>query len=419
MAAKVLIVDDDYIAGGLSRDLLKEGGFDVELLTESLQAMDKIKKDRPTVVLLDILMPGIDGLTLCNQITSDPDLKAIKVVVLSGKSFAADKERARKYGASLFIEKPYSVETFVRQIQQIAGETEKKLFAKAADAQTLSASDAVMSVKIWGCRAMGPESAAPSVYGRKTPCVSVEIGGHLLIFDAGSGLVDLGKTMSSANEAWLFMTHFKKDHAEGLPRFAPAGRKGFKLHIAGAKEPDKTLEQQVADAFQCVPATIPSVDAEIDLYEMLEDAYDALPGVKITSFYANHPGMTLGYIVETKGRKFVYCPDSELYGETATSLQDYDEKLGALVEGADLLIHDGRYTVADYASLRNEGHSAFASAVDMAARSSVKKLLLMNFDAHYSDGVLDRMAAEAAQLCTDKSYALQVALAREGLILGV
>ena len=123
MGAKVLVVDDDHIAGGLSRDLLIEGGYDATLLTESLKAMDWIKRERPPLVILDILMPGVDGLTLCHQISSEPTLKDIKVIIISGKSFQSDKDRARKYGAILFIEKPYNVEGFLGQIQEVMGRT--------------------------------------------------------------------------------------------------------------------------------------------------------------------------------------------------------------------------------------------------------------------------------------------------------
>lgn len=416
MGVKVLVVDDDEIAGGLSTDLLKEAGFDAELLTDSLKAYAKVKAERPSLVLLDILMPGVDGLTLCNQITSDAELKDIRVAVLSGKAFAADKERARKYGATLFIEKPYSVDTFVAQIQSLMNIGKAAVSAKPLEAQALGNPDAVMDLTVWGCRSA--TIPGPSKYGVKSTCVTLKIGAHQLIFDAGSGLTAAGQGMTG-NEAWLFMTHFHQDHQEGLPTFAPAARKGFKLHVAGARDPDKTLEQLVAAAFECAPATIASVEAEIDLYEMLEDTYDALPEVKISSFYANHPGTTLGFIVEHKGRKLVYSPDAEVYGETATAMQDYDERIGRIVHGADLLVHDGRYNSADYKTLRNHGHSSFASVIDMAARSEVKRLLLCHFDTQYSDADLDRMAAEAAQQCADKAYALQVAFAREGLTLGV
>ncbi len=423
MAVKILIVDDDPIAGGLARDLLSEGGFDAELLTESLKAVAKVRQDRPKLVVLDILMPGVDGLTLCHEITSAPDLKDVKVVMISGKSFQADKDRARKYGATLFIEKPYNVETFVQQIQEVVGRpAQPAVTGKGTDVESLSAGSGPLSLTFWGCRGAASEAPADSRYGRRTSCVSVDTGENLLVFDAGTGLIDLGKdleTKPARSELWLLLANFNPGHVEGLPGFAPAARKGLKLHVGGSRDPDASLEQHVGEAFQSAPATISGVEAEIDLYEMQENAYDVAPGLKVSSFYANHPGATLGFVIETKGRKVVYCPDSELYGETATALQDYDEKLGRLCAGADLLIHDARYTAEDYRTMRNQGHSAFTSVVDFGARHSIKRVVLFNHDPRYDDATLDRIGAQAAQQAVDKAYVVQVAMAREGASLKI
>ena len=423
MAVKVLVVDDDDIAGGLSRDILAEAGFEADLQLNSLKALDQIRANRYPLVVLDILMPGLDGLTLCHQIKSDAELKETKVVMVSGKSFEADKQRAAQYGASLFIEKPYNVDLFVQQIQEVLGRpTGPQAAANAPKAETLASRAPAVSLTVWGCRSGGAGAAGASRYGRRTSCLSLDLGEHLLIFDGGTGLAELGRALEAdqaRKEAWLFLSHFHDDHVQGLPAFAPAARQGFMLHVAGAHEPDKTLEQHVAAAFQSAPATIPGVNAEIDLYELLEDSYDILPGVKLTAFYANHPGTTLGFIVEAKNRRIVYCPDSELYGETATALQDYDEKLARLCRGADLLIHDGRYSAEDYRTLRNRGHSSAASAVDFAGRADIKKLLLWHHETSYTDEQLDTLGAKAAQQASDKAYAVQVALAREGLTLGV
>ncbi len=427
MGTKVLVVDDDPIVGNLTRELLQDAGHEVELINDSHAAMEAVRSGRPTLAVLDILMPGIDGLTLCHQIKNDPELRDIKVAVVSGKAFHVDRQRAQQYGADLFIEKPYNVETFARSIADLLAGTaparrpspEPIPLTHAPDA----APDAKLHVTVWGCRSLSPiKGGEASRYGRATSCVSVEAGEELFIFDAGSGMAALGAEVLRAEKykrLWLFVTHFHEDHIEGLAGFAPVRQAGFQINISGTNDPDKPLPARLEDIFESASPRLGPVAAEFELYSMREESYEVLPGIHLTSFYANHPGTTLGFGIETGGRRLIYCPDSELYGETGTALQDYDEKLGGLCKGADLLIHDGRYTPGDYLTRRNNGHSSWQAAVEFAERNEVKRLVLFHLDDQYSDAVLDGIAEDSRKLVAERGYKVQVELAREGLKLAV
>lgn len=417
---KVLVVDDDDIAGGLSKELLTEAGFEVELLTVSTRAMERIKANRYPLVVLDILMPGVDGLTLCHKIKTDPQLKGTKVVMVSGKSFEADKQRARQYGADLFIEKPYNVETFAQLVQEVAGRQDlpPPPPGEAIEPEALSAPEAKVKLTVWGSRSLPGASAPPSSkYGKKTSCVSLEAGGKLLIFDAGTGLADLGAELvktSPPREIYLFLSHFHPDHVRGLGLFAPFKTQGWTVHVSGAREPDLSLEDLVRRAFEQTVADDKPILADIRLHEMAEESYEIMLGVTLTAFYANHPGTTLGFMANLEDRRVIFCPDTELYGEMATALQDFDEKLSKLCRGADLLILDARYTPEDYRTLKNHGHSSWQAAVDFAGRYGVKRLLLFHADSQYSDEVLARIAAESARRCGERQYPTKAALARDG-----
>jgi CheY-like chemotaxis protein len=419
MATQVIVVDDDPIVGSLTLELLKDAGFEARLIGDSLKAQDEIRREQPSLVVLDILMPGIDGLTLLHRLKSDPETAKIRAIVVSGKSFEAEKTRARQYGAELFIEKPYDVDTFGAQVTAIM-KTEGIEAKKIARPPSGPAPEprAEIKVAIWGCRSSS-SAVSPVVtrYGKHTSCVSIELPQHLFIFDAGSGLSLLGNELildGRFKELWLFLTHFHRDHVEGLAGFPCARDKSYTLNISGAGEPEKPLEKMLAEAFE------PGFGADappcrIELYEMIEQTYEILAGVRMTAFYANHPGTTLGYVLQTEERKIVYCPDSEVYGEAATALQDYDEKLGGLARDADLLIHDGRYTDEDYKTHRNNGHSSFLAAVDFAGRNNIKQLILVHQDDSYADDVLDRMAKAADARIAERGYPMKVALGREGL----
>lgn len=425
MATQVIVVDDDPIVGSLSLELLKDAGFSAVLIQDSLKAQDAIKAERPSLVILDILMPGIDGLTLLHRLKSDPETKDIRAIVVSGKSFEAEKTRARQYGAEAFIEKPYDVDNFGRQITDLlkaSGVTAAKKVAAAPSAPP-PVPHAELKLTVWGCRsASSAVSPVVTRYGKHTSCLSIELPKSLLIFDAGSGISllgnDLQKNPRAAKELWIFLTHFHHDHVEGLPGFPCARDPDYILNIAGAREPDKELETLLAEAFE------PGFGGEappcrIELYELIEQTYEIMPGVRLTAFFANHPGTTLGFVLNTEEKKIVYCPDSEVYGEAATALQDYDEKLGGLIRDADLLVHDGRFTDEDYKNNRNTGHSSFIAAIDLAGRNKIKQLLLVHQDGGYADDVLDKMAKAADARVAEKGYPMKVVLGREGLRLTI
>jgi CheY-like chemotaxis protein len=429
MATRIMVVDDDPLVGELSSSLLRDAGFEVELVDDSVRALDLIKANPPAVAVLDILMPGLDGMTLCHRIKSDPRTKSVRVVMVSGKAFHADRKRATDYGAELFIEKPYNVDSFAKQIGElVAGQPapppppaeETKL---GPQPQQPEAPDAKLHMTIWGCRSLSPfKGGEASRYGRNTSCITLETSSDILIFDAGSGIVPLGREIVKNDrykDLWLFLTHFHQDHFEGLADFAPAYTAGYRLNISGANDPDQALQDRVQRIFETAPPELGALQAELQLFEMMEETYEVLPGVQVSPFFANHPGTTLAFSIELEGRRFIYSPDAEIYGEQGTALQDYDERLSRIIQGADLLIHDGRYLDSDYQTRKNNGHSSWLNTVHLAGRSGVKKLVLFHHDDAYSDPVLDRIEADAQRIVAQKGYPMQVLMAREALKIGI
>ncbi len=419
MAVQIIVVDDDPLVGGLTLELLTDAGYSTRLIQDSLKAQDIIKAEKPSLVVLDILMPGLDGLTLLHRLKSDPETEPIRAIIVSGKSFEAEKQRAAQYGAEAFIEKPYDVELFAQKVNELMkkqGVEPKKIARPPSEPAPVVRAE--LKAVVWGCRSTS-SAVSPVVtkYGKHTSCVSVETQSHIFIFDAGSGISLLGNELmknGKHKELWMFLTHFHHDHVEGLAGFPCARDKDYTLHISGASDPDKPLEQALKAALEPGFGDV-MPPAKIELYELMEQTYEILPGVRLTAFYANHPGTTLAYILLTEGRKIVYCPDSELYGEYATALQDYDEKIGTVCRGADLMFLDGRYTAEDYKKNRNSGHSSFISAVDFAGKNLAKALVLVHQDDSYADGVLDQMAKDAQARADEHGYKMKVVLGREGL----
>lgn len=116
---KILVVDDDpYILMSLEF-LMKKNGYDVMVARNGTEALDIVEKQLPDVVLLDIMMPDVDGYEICRHIKASKKLKDAKVVFMSAKTKEADIKKGYDLGASLYITKPFSTREMIRQIKEL------------------------------------------------------------------------------------------------------------------------------------------------------------------------------------------------------------------------------------------------------------------------------------------------------------
>ena len=120
LAQKILVVDDDpYILMSLEF-LMKKNGYNVLVARNGTEAMEIVKEFLPDIVLLDIMMPDVNGYEICKYIKSTKKLSHSKVVFLSAKSTEADMQKGYDLGASLYISKPFSTRLLVKQIKELA-----------------------------------------------------------------------------------------------------------------------------------------------------------------------------------------------------------------------------------------------------------------------------------------------------------
>nr|MBP6532939.1 response regulator [Bacteroidia bacterium] len=113
-AYKILVVDDDpYILMSLEF-LMRKSGFDVLVARNGKETLEILNRNVPDVVLLDIMMPDVDGYDICKHIKSTKKLKECKVVFLSAKSKESDIQKGYDIGAELYITKPFSNKDLVK-----------------------------------------------------------------------------------------------------------------------------------------------------------------------------------------------------------------------------------------------------------------------------------------------------------------
>lgn len=119
--AKILIVEDEpHIAESLSF-ILRRAEFDVDLVTDGTEALARLRRQTYAAIVLDIMLPGMNGLEVLKTIRSDTRLGGLPVIVLTAKGQANDRQSAEAIGASAFITKPYSNAEVVECIRELVG----------------------------------------------------------------------------------------------------------------------------------------------------------------------------------------------------------------------------------------------------------------------------------------------------------
>src|SRR3954470_17131142 len=106
MPAKVLVVDDSPDARALYGEYLEFCGFGVETAADGDEAVEKARRDRPAVILMDLSMPKMDGWEAIRCLRADPAMAEVPIVVLSEHAFGDQPERAQKAAANLCLTKP-------------------------------------------------------------------------------------------------------------------------------------------------------------------------------------------------------------------------------------------------------------------------------------------------------------------------
>ena len=116
---KVLIADDEIHMLRLLELTFKKGGFEVVSCRNGKEALAAVAAVLPQLILLDVMMPGLDGLDALRQLKLNPDTKNIPVIVLSSKGHALTRVKAEMAGATMFLTKPFSPSQLVIEAKKM------------------------------------------------------------------------------------------------------------------------------------------------------------------------------------------------------------------------------------------------------------------------------------------------------------
>ncbi|MBC8229053.1 response regulator [bacterium] len=116
---KILIVDnDDYIIFFLKK-ILEQYSYDIMRASTGEEAISIARKYHPDLIILDIMMSGMHGFSVCHIIKNDAKLSQTKILMLSAKSFDADKRKALEAGADAYMTKPFDLNEVAAKVEEL------------------------------------------------------------------------------------------------------------------------------------------------------------------------------------------------------------------------------------------------------------------------------------------------------------
>lgn len=119
MAKKILVCDDEpYILMALT-DAVEMEGYDCVTATNGKEALQRAREERPDLIMLDIMMPYMDGFEVCRELKADAATRDIPVIMLTAKSQQVDIQKGKESGADDYITKPFRPSTLRKKFNEV------------------------------------------------------------------------------------------------------------------------------------------------------------------------------------------------------------------------------------------------------------------------------------------------------------
>lgn len=289
-----------------------------------------------------------------------------------------------------------------------------------------------MQIRFWGTRGSiakpGPETLR---YGGNTSCLEIRANdGTLIVVDCGTGVHALGQQLVKTGQPVhgnLLIGHTHWDHIQGFPFFEPlfVARSRWRVYAPGGG--DRKLQAALAGqmSYEYSPINLDSLNAEVEYHDLTEGVFE-IGSIRITTQYLNHPALTLGFRFESDGATAIYACDHEPHSlhpldapPGAEPIHHEDRRHVRFLEGADVVIHDAQYKLAEFPTKAGWGHTPIERAVDYAALARVRRLIFTHHDPIRDDDAVDALQAAARERASAAEFTPEVDAAREGMLVDV
>lgn len=137
---KILVVDDEEDVLELVRYNLDRNGYHVETASSGEEALEKARKKLPDLVILDLMLPGMDGLEVCRKLKSDVKTESLPIIMLTARSEETDIVTGLELGADDYVTKPFSPKVLIARVRRIL----RRAASRDAEQPTIKIRDLVM-----------------------------------------------------------------------------------------------------------------------------------------------------------------------------------------------------------------------------------------------------------------------------------
>lgn len=419
----ILLIDDEEYCRAPAAEMLRRKQWNVVEAEDGEKGIELAVRYRPDVILCDLLMPRGNGYQVCRTVRAQPDLRHTKIIVVTGRDYAADRKSAQEAGADDYLVKPIVLDDLLNALDRVLPDGANP----AREAAGADVGPGATRVKFWGVRGSIPSPGpATVIFGGNTSCVEVRADGQLIVLDAGSGIRGLGAALDAEFketpiDLTLLISHTHWDHIQGFPFFLPAYHAKNRLRILGYEGARDGLAATLAGQMESpyFPIALKQMPGNIVIQELKEMQFP-IGAVRVEACFSNHPGVCVGYRLSTSAGSIVYLPDNESVHEPATGTNGTDtlprtieQRLATFVRDADVLICDSQYTRSEYAAHVGWGHGCVDDVVRFAIAGNVKQLFLFHHDPSHDDAFIAGMLAQARDLAAKAGGTLRIEAARE------
>ncbi len=422
----ILLIDDDEICRAPAAELLRRNHWRVFEAEDGECGLQMAVQHRPDVILCDLLMPRVNGYQVCRAVREHVELRHTKIIVVTGRDYAADRKSAEEAGANDYLVKPLEFSTLKSAIAKVLPASTNHDVASGEEPVIPSAPGGGARLKFWGVRGSIPAPGeATRHFGGNTSCVELRADGEHIICDAGSGIRPLGLALAEEAKGkplslTLLITHAHWDHIQGFPFFVPAYDPNSRLRILGYEGATEGLRTTLAGQMESpyFPLALDEMPGNIEFEELKEMQFQ-IGSVPVEACFTNHPGVCVGYRFQTSGGVIVYMPDNETmarhHEDSAGQVPSrMDADIVEFIRDADVLILDAQYDAKEYRAHIGWGHGCVDEVVAMAASANVQRLYLFHHDPAHDDRTISSMVMHARDLAKALGSPMRIEGAREG-----